>query len=93
MKVQSDARDKEDYSASFLDEVRERNRLDRLRRACRAEMDSDSDWLMSAGPTVDPVYLEPIHPDILAMDADPLSYGMFIRDMLGQIWQRSICKF
>jgi len=74
MKVQSDARDKEDYSASFLDEVRERNRLDRLRRACRAELDTDSDWLKSAGPTVDPVYLEPIHPDILAMDADPLSY-------------------
>jgi len=78
MKVQSDARDKEDYSASFLDEVRERNRLDRLRRACRAEIESD--WLMDAGPTVDPVYLEPIHPDILAEDADPLSYGMFIRN-------------
>jgi hypothetical protein len=85
MKVQSDARDKEDYSASFLDEVRERNRLDRLRRACRAELDSESDWLMSAGPTVDPVYLEPIQPDILARDADPLTYGMFIGDMPGQI--------
>ena len=77
VKVQEDAREKEEYSASFLDEIRERNRLDRLRRACRTELESD--WLLEAGPQVDPVYLEPIHPDILSADADPLSYGMFIR--------------
>jgi len=79
MRAHSEARDKEEYSPSFLDEVRQRNRLDRLKRACRDELESD--WLMEAGPTVDPVYLEPIHPDILAEDADPLSYGMFIRDV------------
>jgi len=72
MRAHSEARDKEEYSPSFLDEVRQRNRLDRLKRACRDELESD--WLMEAGPTVDPVYLEPIHPDILAEDADPLSY-------------------
>jgi len=72
IKVQEDAREKEEYSASFLDEIRERNRLDRLRRACRTELESD--WLLDAGPQVDPVYLEPIHPDILSADADPLSY-------------------
>merc|ERR1719350_1843080 len=59
MKVQEDAREKEEYSASFLDEIRERNRLDRLRRACRTE--PDTDWLLEAGPTVDPLYLEPVH--------------------------------
>jgi len=74
MRAHSEARDKEEYSPSFLDEVRQRNRLDRLKRACRDELESD--WLMEAGPTVDPVYLEPIHPDILAEDADPLSYDM-----------------
>jgi len=77
MKVHEDAREKEEYSASFLDEIRERNRLDRLRRACRTELEKD--WLMEAGPLVDPLYLEPIHPSILAEDADPLTYGMFIK--------------
>merc|ERR1719474_558721 len=77
MKVHEDAREKEEYSASFLDEIRERNRLDRLRRACRTELEND--WLMEAGPSVDPLYLEPIHPSILAADADPLTYDQRAR--------------
>jgi len=74
MQAKADADDRKEFPPSFFDEVRERNRLDRLRRACREELDRD--WLLEAGPTVDPVFLEPIHPDVLAAEADPLSYDM-----------------
>merc|ERR1712179_392024 len=72
--------DKEEEEAalvrpSLLQEIRSRNRVDAIRRSARAELADEPDWLMEAGPTVDPVFLRPSPPPSL----DPLPFELRCR--------------
>merc|ERR1711971_655254 len=60
------------FPGSFLDEIRQRNRLDRLRRACRDQISDDLEVnrLLESGPSS--TLLDPIPVNILAEDSDPL---------------------
>ena len=72
MKKREDERRMEDVSMlppSFLEDVRQRNRIDRLRRACRDHMTA-ADQIDLDHLDVDPV---------LVVDADPLPYGNMFR--------------
>ena len=63
------------FPGSFLEEIRQRNRLDRLRRACRDQISDDLELnrVLEAGPSS--TLLDPLPLNILAEDSDPLSPG------------------
>ena len=67
------------FPGSFLEEIRQRNRLDRLRRACRDQISDDLEVnrLLESGPSS--TLLDPIPVNILAEDSDPLSPGTVFR--------------
>jgi len=60
---------------SLLQEIRSRNRVDAIRRAARADLAEEPDWLMEAGPSVDPVFLRPSPPPTY----DPLPFELRCR--------------
>jgi len=76
LKAREKRKEKEELSeifpGDFLEEIRQRNRLDRLRRLCREQISTDSEVsrLLESGPTS--TLLDPIPVNILAEDADPL---------------------
>ena len=63
------------FPGSFLEEIRQRNRLDRLRRACRDQISDDLELnrVLETGPSS--TLLDPLPLNILAEDSDPLSPG------------------
>ena len=77
---------------SLLQEIRSRNRVDAIRRSARlasfgfrflnklfclrADLVDEPDWLMEAGPSVDPVFLRPSPPPA----SDPLPFGTIAKD-------------
>ena len=77
---------------SLLQEIRSRNRVDAIRRSARlasfgfrflnklfclrADLVDEPDWLMEAGPSVDPVFLRPSPPP----SSDPLPFGTIAKD-------------
>lgn len=82
VKAREVRREKEEMSEvvpSFLEEVRLRNRLYRLRRACRDHISGDQEvcTLLETGPSS--LLQEPIPSCILAEDADPLPLGTSFR--------------
>ena len=71
MKRRDDERQIEEdakYPPSFLEDVRQRNRLDRLRRACR-------DQVSAAAADCDVQHLDHGHLDPVLVEQDPLPYG------------------
>ena len=66
------------FPGSYLEEIRQRNRLDRLRRACRDQISGDQEVnrLLELGPSS--TLLDPIPLSILAEDSDPLPPGTFL---------------
>ena len=77
VKAREVRREKEETSEvvpAFLEEVRLRNRLDRLRRACREQISADQEvsTLLESGPSS---LQEPVPSYILAEEADPLPLG------------------
>merc|ERR1712013_734362 len=60
---------------SLLQEIRSRNRVDAIRRAARADLAEEPDWLMEAGPSVDQVFLRPSPPPT----SDPLPFELRCR--------------
>jgi len=60
---------------SLLQEIRSRNRVDAIRRSARADLVDEPDWLMEAGPSVDPVFLRPSPPPA----SDPLPFELRCR--------------
>ena len=83
LKAREIRKEKEELSELFpdsvLEEIRQRNRLDRLRRACRDQISTDQEVsrLLESGPTS--ALLDPIPVHILAEDADPLPLGTNFR--------------
>ena len=83
LKARENRKEKEELSeifpTCFLEEIRQRNRLDRLRRLCREEISSDCEVsrLLESGPSSS--LLDPIPVNILAEDADPLPQGKHFR--------------
>ena len=83
IKARENRKEKEEmsemFSDTFLEEVRQRNRLDRLRRACRDQISGDEEVsrLLESGPSS--CLLQPIPTCILAEDADPLPLGTIFR--------------
>ena len=77
MKKREDERRMEDVSMlppTFLEDVRQRNRIDRLRRACRDHV--------TAADQIDLDHLDVDHLDVdpvLVVDTDPLPYGNMFR--------------
>ena len=76
------------FPESFLEEIRQRNRLDSLRRACRDQISDELEVkrLLEAGPSSS--LFNPIPINILAEDSDPLSPGtVFRRNLIIQSTQ------
>ena len=81
VKAREVRREKEEMSEvvpGFLEEVRLRNRLDRLRRACREQISADQEvaTLLESGPSS---LQEPVPSYILEEEADPLPLGTSFR--------------
>ena len=82
MKKREDERRMEDVSMlppTFLEDVRQRNRIDRLRRACRDHVTAadsiDLDHLNLYHLDLDHLDVDPVH----FVDPDPLPYGNMFR--------------
>ena len=90
VKAREIRREKEETSqvfpTDFLEEVRLRNRLDRLRRACREQISADEEVsrLLEAGPASP--QLDPLPSYVLAEDADPLPLGTNFRSEIDNIY-------
>merc|ERR1740128_1073353 len=72
IQAQEERRDREEYGEDFVQLIRQRNRLARIRDACHdMVVGKEDDYPRFNGGADD--YLEAIHPDILAETAHPLS--------------------
>ena len=80
------------FPGSYLEEIRQRNRLDRLRRACRDQISGDQEVnrLLESGPSS--TLLDPIPLNILAEDSDPLPPGIFFRQIMKIVYDRYFCQ-